>query len=127
MPLYPYHCPSCGRDEDVFARVDERDSAAPRCCGAAMRRQISTPMVQVPGGLDVRYICPMSGEQVTSMKRRKYLMEKHGVVDSRELKDTWRRNLQQRKREKEEAQKAYDALPDEVKKVGEQAKKAPLP
>lgn len=127
MPLYAYRCPSCGRDEDAFARIDEMESAAPRCCGAPMRRQITAPMVQVPGGLDVRYVCPMSGEQVTSMRRRKYLMQKYGVVDSRELKDTWQRSLQQRKCEKEEAQRAYDALPDAVKKVGEQARQAPLP
>lgn len=126
MPLYAYHCPSCGRDEDAFARVDDRDTAAPRCCDAAMVRQMTPPMVQMPGG-DVSYQCPMTGEVVKSMKRRKYLMEKHGVVDSRELTDTWKKNLAKRQREKEEAQKAYDALPDAVKKAGEALRKAPTP
>ena len=118
MPLYAYHCPACGREQDQFARVADRDANAPECCGAAMPRKLTAPMVQMPGG-DVGYECPMSGEIVKTMRRRKYLMEKHGVVDARDYKESWARADAKRKEERAEAQKYYGQLPDAVKKAAE--------
>lgn len=124
MPLYTYRC--CGRSVDRFARVDDRD-AGPACdgCGEPMARALSAPAILVPGGLDVRYRCPMSDEVVTSGSRRKYLMEKHDVVDSREFTDTWAKAKAARQAERAEAQAAYDRLPDAVKKAGTEAATAP--
>jgi putative FmdB family regulatory protein len=124
MPVYTYRCGTCEQSRDAFNKVDDRD-CSPECCGQAMARQFTAPMVQVPGGIDVNYRCPMSGEVVQSMKRRKYLMEKHGVVDSRELTDTWKKNQAARQAEQAEMKAAYDALPEAVKKAGEQLAKAP--
>lgn len=125
MPLYSYRC--CGRSRDAFARVDDRDHG-PACegCGEPMVRQLTAPMVQVPGGVDMRYRCPMTDEVVVSGKRRKYLMEKHDVVDSREFTDTWAKAKAERAKEREEAKAAYDALPEAVKKLGTEASTAPV-
>lgn len=118
MPIYTYHCPSCGRDADQFARVADRDANAPACCGAAMARKLSAPMVQVPGG-DVSYKCPMTGEVVKSMRRRQYLMEQQGVVDARDFKESWAKADAKRKAERAEAKAAYDAIPDKVKQAAQ--------
>jgi len=118
MPIYPFHCPSCGRDQDQFARVDDRDANPPTCCGAAMSRQITAPMVAV-ANLE-GYQCPMTGEVVTSSRRRKYLMEANGVVDAREYagKDgPWARKRAKDAAEKAEVEAEIAALPDEVKKA----------
>lgn len=115
MPIYPFQCPSCGRSEDKFARVDDRDANPPSCCGAAMSRQITAPMVSVAA--DVGYQCPMSGEVVSSNRRRKYLMEKNGVVDARDYTKTWAKVRKERAEEKAEVQKYMDSLPDAVKKA----------
>ena len=80
-----------------------------------MARQLTAPLVSVPG--DVGYKCPMTGEVVSTNRRRKYLMEKNGVVDARDYTDSWKRVRQQRAEEKAEVQKQLDALPDAVKKA----------
>lgn len=116
MPIYSYRCDQCGRGADSFAHIDERDNS-PLCCGASMVRQLSAPMVQVPGGLDVRYQCQVSGENVTSMRRRKYLMDKHGLADARDYKDTWGKQREVRARENAEAKAHYDSIPEAVKKA----------
>lgn len=118
MPLYAFRCAACGSDQDQFARVDDRDANPPVCCDAAMVRQISAPMVSVPGA--EAYKCPMTGEVVTTNRRRKYLMEANGVVDARDYagKDgPWARKRAKDAQDKAEAQKAIDALPEAVKKA----------
>lgn len=44
MPVYPYECRECGKTEDHFRTMAERDNA-PLHCGTAMARQICIPMV----------------------------------------------------------------------------------
>lgn len=43
-PTYPHRCPKCGRDEDIFLHISERDT--PQECPACknrMERQITVP------------------------------------------------------------------------------------
>lgn len=114
MPIYAYHCPACGAEVDEFRKVDDRDNA-PVCCDAPMRREISAPMVSVPPSF--AYKCQMSGEVVTTYRKRADLMKKHGVVDARDYTDTIRRKMNERQAEKAEAKAYYDALPESVKKA----------
>lgn len=74
-------------------------------------------MVQVPGGIDVGYKCQVTGEVVQSMRKRKYLMEKHGLADARDYKDTWAKKRAQTAKENAEAKQHYDSIPDAVKKA----------
>lgn len=74
-------------------------------------------MVQVPGGVDVSYKCEVTGEVVQSMRKRKYIMEKHGLADARDYKETWAKKREQRARENAEAKQHYDSIPDAVKKA----------
>lgn len=74
-------------------------------------------MVSVPGGIDIDYKCTVSGEVVQSMRQRKYIMEKHGLVDARDLKDTWQRKLAADKAEREEIKRVNDSIPEAVKQA----------
>lgn len=116
MPLYTYHCGTCGRDADEFNKIADRDNG-PSCCGAAMGKKLTACMVSVPGGIDVDYQCPVSGEVVQSMRRRKYIMEKNGLVDARDMKDTWTRRLAADKAEREEVKRLNDSIPEAVKQA----------
>lgn len=118
MPIYAFRCATCGSDQDQFARVDDRDASPPQCCGASMARQMTAPMVSVPTAEG--YKCPMSGEVVTSNRRRKYLMEANNVVDAREYSGPngpWARRRAKDAQEKAEVKAAMDALPEAVKKA----------
>lgn len=116
MPIYAYHCPTCGADADEFRKVDDRDNA-PMCCDAPMKREITAPMVSVPPSF--AYKCQMSGEVVTTYRKRKELMEKHGVVDARDYTETIKKKQAERAAEKAEAKAYYDSLPESVKKAAE--------
>lgn len=114
MPIYAYHCPHCGTDRDEFRKVDARDDA-PICCDSPMLREITAPMVTVPPSF--AYKCQMSGEIVTTYRKRADLMKKHGVVDARDYTDSIKKKMAQRAAEKAEAKAYYDSLPDAVKKA----------
>lgn len=116
MPIYSYRCGQCDREADSFARIEDRDNG-PACCGAAMARQLSAPMVMVPGGTDFAYQCQVTGENVQSMRKRKYIMEKHGLADARDYSATWAKQRETRARENAEAKAHYASLPDSVKKA----------
>ena len=112
MPIYGYHCPECGAEKDEFRKVDNRDDA-PVCCDSPMKREICAPMVSVPPSF--AYKCSMSGEVVSTYRKRKELMQKHGVVDARDYTETIAKKQAIRKAEKAEAKAYYDSLPTEVK------------
>ena len=124
MPIYAYHCDACGRDADQFSKIADRDNG-PSCCDAAMARKLTSCMVSVPGGIDIDYRCTITGENVQSMRKRQYIMEKHDLVDARDLKPQWDRTLAAQKAERDAAAKEYNSLPDAVKKAVQQA--APNP
>lgn len=116
MPIYAYQCASCGASTDAFSKIADRDNGPP-CCGAAMGKKLTACMVSVPGGINVDYQCPVSGEVVQSMRRRKYIMEKNGLVDARDMKDTWKRRLAADKAEREDVKRINDSIPDAVKQA----------
>ena len=124
MPIYAYHCDACGRDADQFNRIADRQHG-PDCCGAPMAQMLTACMVSIPGGTDIDYRCTITGENVQSMRKRQYIMEKHDLVDARDLKPQWERTLAAQKAERDAAAKEYNSLPDAVKKAVQQA--APNP
>jgi hypothetical protein len=80
-----------------------------------MKREITAPMVSVPPSF--AYKCQMSGEVVTTYRKRKELMQKHGVVDARDYSETIKKKQAERAAEKAEAKAYYDSLPESVKKA----------
>lgn len=74
-------------------------------------------MVQVPGGTDFAYQCQVTGEPVQTMRKRRYIMEKHGMADARDYTLTWAKQRETRARENAEAKAHYASLPDSVQKA----------
>lgn len=70
----------------------------------------------MPGGVDVSYQCPITGQAVTSMRQRKYIMEKNDMVDARDLKDTWKRREAAHHREQAELKAFNESIPEDVRK-----------
>ncbi|MDR6393052.1 zinc ribbon domain-containing protein [Paraburkholderia phenoliruptrix] len=47
MPIYATCCQSCGREDQIYRTVAERDKNIPEClcCGGEMKRIVTAPMV----------------------------------------------------------------------------------
>lgn len=79
MPIYSYICESCGRTEDIYRKVEERN-CGPECHG---------PMKKLMGGhkiikdLEPYLDADMTDKPVwvKSKKHRKQLMKKHDVYE----------------------------------------------
>lgn len=81
MPLYVYKCKACGKVEEAYRSIADRHTG-PECHGE-MEFQISTPMIApvLGGGSIPGYQCPVSGEHVTSRRRRREIMKEHNLVE----------------------------------------------
>ena len=81
MPTYTYRCETCGKVEDARRSMADRDNG-PECHGK-MRKIITPTMVQpVMGGYaNPGYQCPVTGEFVSSKRRRKEIMAEHNLVE----------------------------------------------
>lgn len=81
MPLYTYKCAECGKTEDAYRSMADRDHG-PECHGP-MRKIITPTMVQqVMGGHAYPgYKCPVTGEFVSSRKRRREIMQEHNLIE----------------------------------------------
>jgi putative FmdB family regulatory protein len=114
MPIYPFTCPTCGASRDEFKRVADRDANPPECCGAAMARQITAPMVSVPA--ECRYKCPVTGEVVTSYRQRRNLMAQHNLVDANDFTPAYMVERKRKARAENEriAAGLYADLPKEI-------------
>ena len=68
MPLYATLCNGCGRRQDIFRAVAERDNL-PACeCGGALSRILTAPAVTT----DITpYISPASGKLVSSRSEQR--------------------------------------------------------
>lgn len=107
MPIYSHRCPSCGATQDVFNRIADRDANAPVCCGQPMPRQVTAPMVSVSA--DCHYICPVTGQQVTSQRQRRNIMSEHRLIDANDLKPET--VIRERKKKTEARQQLAAQLP----------------
>jgi putative FmdB family regulatory protein len=87
MPIYEYRCAACGATQDAFARIDDRDTSAPHCCGQATARMLSAPMVSVPQNCE--YKCPVTDQIVTSYRQRRNIMAEHNLRDANDLKPSY--------------------------------------
>lgn len=82
MPLYTYKCPKCDKTTDHVNSIANRKNG-PECC-EPMELKIMPTMVQDPlgGGANPGYDCPVTGEHVTSRKRRREIMRENNLVET---------------------------------------------
>lgn len=104
MPIYLYECETCGETRDEFRKVDDRDNA-PDCHGAMVRR-----ITPVRGSVQetCHYVCPETGQGVTSWAQRRNIMAEHRLVDARDINTKKMRDERKANRaaKKEAAEKA---------------------
>lgn len=76
MPLYTYKCLKCGKIEDAYRSIDDRNNS-PECHGN-MEKIIVPTMVQP---MLPEYLCPVTGEFVTSRVRRREIMKENNLYE----------------------------------------------
>lgn len=81
MPTYTYQCKTCGKIEDSFRKIADRDNNP--ICHGEMVRKIIPPMLQpVLGGGGLQgYKCPVTDKWITSRKERKNIMAEHNLIE----------------------------------------------
>ena len=81
MPYYSYRCASCGKTEDAYRSIAERNDG-PRCHGK-MNLVIVPPMLQpiLGAGSNPGYKCVVTGEWVDSRRKRREIMKEHNLVE----------------------------------------------
>ncbi len=83
MPLYSYQCKQCGEKSTKVNSIDNHKEG-PGCCGEMMSQVIEATMVNamiLGGGSYPGYKCSVTGEYVTSRKRRTDIMKEHNLVE----------------------------------------------
>lgn len=98
MPLYAYKCTGCGAEQDDFNRIDDRDANAPHCraCAVRMMRVISP----VRGNVQetCHYVCPATGQGITSWRQRRNVMAENNLVDARDISNATEREKRRQKK-----------------------------
>jgi len=84
MPVYSYRCEDCElMIDDITSIAHRNDSRQCLSCGGEMRLKIMPTMVQpvMGGGSFPGYECPVTGEFVTSRKRRREIMAENSLTE----------------------------------------------
>jgi hypothetical protein len=83
--LYDYKCRACGGERlNVYNRIDNRRTNAPMCCDSPMEIMITAaPMGFVDR--EIRYVCPVTNEGVTTRKQRNEIMARNDLVDANDI------------------------------------------
>jgi putative FmdB family regulatory protein len=81
MPLYTYKCLQCGRVEDAYRSISERDNG-PECHGKMPKIIVPTMIGTILGvASNPGYTCPVTGEFVTDTRRRKEIIREHNLIE----------------------------------------------
>lgn len=113
MPIYDLKCTVCGTREDHSLRVAELDSNRPTHCGAPMDVVLHAPIAAMVQA-EARYRCPVTGQKVTTRRERRYLFEKHDLVDANDFASNREKTIKHRERARELSAKLYEGLPKEA-------------
>lgn len=88
MPLYEVQCDICGKKQDIYRKIAEREKDLPLCCGATTHNVLSATMVNA----DITpyraiAIDKRSGERpyITSRKDHRDFLRSNGYVEMPDL------------------------------------------
>lgn len=113
--IYDYKCPECGSERDsVYNTIAERHTQAPECCSGRME---IIHKVAPMGFVDreIRYICPVTGDGVTTRKQRNEIMAREGLVDANDFKQTFEQRAAAKAKKQAELKAIEDEIPKELK------------
>ena len=78
MPMYDYQCTECNSTTARYRKMDKRhDLLVCECQGVMKLAILSAPFGVVQP--DIHYLCPATGQQVTSMGQRKDTFARFGL------------------------------------------------
>lgn len=85
MPNYDFHCETCHETREYFLRMSEIGTEAePTCCNHRMRQVFTVaPMGRVQQ--ECHYVCPATGERITSWRQRANNFARHGLMDANDF------------------------------------------
>ena len=84
MALYDYQCGACGSVREAYNRIAERETHAPSCCDRPMQIvHLTPPMGNVQ--CEAHYVCPATGERITSHRQRRNNFARHGLMDANDF------------------------------------------
>lgn len=113
MPVYEYLCDECGGYTTRYRSIQNRHNPLVCECGSGMELAIVTP----PAGsvqAEAHYVCPVTGEKVTSWRQRKNIFAKHNLIDANEVGiDGFKKERLKKKAERDRLAKNY--LPADLK------------
>ena len=122
--IYEYECKSCGTIFSKSRRIQDRRLPAECACGGEGRFGIfSAPMGHVQP--EAHYVCPATGEKVTSWRQRKNTFAKYDLIDANDFdqEDAKKKRLA-KKAKREELAKDYlpKDLHNQLKDMGSKGK-----
>lgn len=79
MPLYDYSCGKCGRTQEAFRTVDDRNNG-PECCGAQTEKQVSHYHV-APLFNAYRTVGAERGKIIRSRDEHRNYLKQHGYEE----------------------------------------------
>lgn len=92
--IYIVRCETCRSEQDIVRSVADRNKDLPVCCGAAMERIFTSPMVCVK---DVHYESPIDGRPINSYREHlEDLARSDCVVYESGIKQDQERNKRKR-------------------------------
>jgi putative FmdB family regulatory protein len=111
MPLYDYRCGKCGRKEERFARVEEREFTCE--CGGYLARQLSLPTVR---GMMQPYTSPIDGRWIEGERMRRDDLARSGCIpyDPEMKKDSERFREERRTEFERSVDRAVDLAAGEL-------------
>lgn len=108
MPLYTYAC-KCGHSVEEYRSVANMEIDVPVHCCEQMQIRIFAPIAHIRA--EAHYVCPVTGEKVTTRRQRKYLFDKHNLVDYDDLGDLVAKEKKRVEKVKELASTHHTELP----------------
>lgn len=112
MPTYEYKCLDCGEYITRYNSVDARRINTPKCqCGGNTEFKISMPMIASAARFE-NYKCPVTGDIVTSQKKKKYIEDKNDLII---VEKGMGLTQAERQAKRQEVKNYKDHLPDELK------------
>lgn len=84
MPLYEVQCGICGKRQDIYRKIAEREKDLPVCCGASTRNILSPSMVTA----DIQPYRAVAVDKetgkapyITSRKAHREFLRRNGYVE----------------------------------------------
>jgi putative FmdB family regulatory protein len=115
MPLYDYRCAVCGVETELYRSISDK-ATAPQHCDCDMEQFHSrAPMAAVQA--ETHYLCPASGEKITTRKQRMESFRKYNLADVSDMSSERQHEREKKKWKaiRESANSGLNALPDGYK------------